>query len=118
MALHQSRQHLHDSEEQALVDAMLSPLPKHHFPGAGREGDSTVQLLKEELLLDGNSKQNLATFCQTYQAQSAMELMALGVDKNLIDKDEYPQTAELESRCVSMMADLWNAPGAAVDRYQ
>ena len=43
-----------------------------------------------------------------------MELMALGVDKNLIDKDEYPQTAELESRCVSMMADLWNAPGAAV----
>ena len=40
--------------------------------------------------------------------------MALGVDKNLIDKDEYPQTAELERRCVSMMADLWNAPGAAV----
>ena len=114
VALHQSRHHLNDSEEQALVDAMLTPLPKHHFPGEGREGNSTVQLLKEELLLDGNSKQNLATFCQTYQAQSAMELMALGVDKNLIDKDEYPQTAELESRCVSMMADLWNAPGAAI----
>ena len=90
VALHQSRHHLRDSEEQALVDAMLSPLPKHHFPGEGREGNTTVQLLKEELLLDGNSKQNLATFCQTYQAQSAMELMALGVDKNLIDKDEYP----------------------------
>ena len=43
-----------------------------------------------------------------------MELMALGVDKNLIDKDEYPQTAEVERRCVSMMADLWNAPGEAI----
>ena len=63
---------------------------------------------------DAPRKQNLATFCQTYQAPSAMELMSLGVDKNLIDKDEYPQTAELEKRCVSMMADLWNAPGAAV----
>ena len=44
-------------------------------------------------MLDGNSKQNLATFCQTYQDSAAMELMALGVDKNLINKDEYPQTA-------------------------
>ena len=43
-----------------------------------------------------------------------MELMALGVDKYLIDKDEYPQTAEVERRCVSMMADLWNAPGEAI----
>ena len=45
-----------------MISAMLSPLPEYYFPGAGREGDSTVQLLKEELLLDGNSKQNLATF--------------------------------------------------------
>ena len=68
VALHQSHHHLYAREEQMMVDSMISPLPKHHFPGAGREGDSTVQLLKEELLLDGNSKQNLATFCQTYQA--------------------------------------------------
>ena len=97
-----------------MVDAMVAPLPRNRFPVDGRSGDSTVQLLKEELLLDGNSKQNLATFCQTYQSPSVMDLMALGVDKNLIDKDEYPQTAEVERRCVSMMADLWNAPGEAV----
>jgi glutamate decarboxylase len=29
----------------------------------------------------------------------------------MIDKDEYPQTAELEERCVRMLARLWNAPG-------
>ena len=112
--IHRSRHHLIDSGEQALVDAMVDPLPRDHFPADGRAADTTVQLLKEELLLDGNSKQNLATFCQTYQGSAAMELMALGVDKNLIDKDEYPQTAEVERRCVSMMADLWNAPGEAI----
>ena len=114
MGIHRSRHHLLDSEEQTLVDAMVAPLPRDRFPVGGRPDDTTVQLLTQELLLDGNSKQNLATFCQTYQSASAMELMALGVDKNLIDKDEYPQTAEVERRCVSMMADLWNAPGEAI----
>tara|TARA_B100002052_G_scaffold265714_1_gene262444 strand:+ start:175 stop:1566 length:1392 start_codon:yes stop_codon:yes gene_type:complete len=114
VGLHHSSQHLLDSEEQALVDAQVAPLPQKRFPSGGRSSDTTVQLLKEELLLDGNSKQNLATFCQTYQASSAMQLMDLAVDKNLIDKDEYPQTAEIERRCVSMMADLWNAPGESV----
>jgi glutamate decarboxylase len=36
--------------------------------------------------------------------------MAECVDKNMIDKDEYPQTAELEGRCVRILADLWHAP--------
>ena len=30
------------------------------------------------------------------------------MDKNLIDKDEYPQTADVEKRCVNMIANLWN----------
>ena len=98
MGIHRSRHHLIDRGEQALVDAMGDPLPRDRFPVDGRAAETTVPLLKEELLLDGNSKQNLATFCQTYQGSAAMELMALGVDKNLIDKDEYPQTAEVECR--------------------
>jgi glutamate decarboxylase len=40
----------------------------------------------------------------------AHKLMAETLDKNMIDKDEYPQTAELEMRCVHMLADLWHAP--------
>lgn len=35
--------------------------------------------------------------------------MDISINKNLIDKDEYPQTAELEQRCVSIIANLWNA---------
>jgi glutamate decarboxylase len=40
----------------------------------------------------------------------AERLMAECVDKNMIDKDEYPQTADLEGRCVRILANLWHAP--------
>ena len=36
--------------------------------------------------------------------------MDLAIDKNMVDKDEYPLTAEIELRCVHMLADLWNSP--------
>ena len=70
------------------------------------------QAISDELLLDGNARQNLATFCQTWEEPQVHQLMDLCIDKNLIDKDEYPQTAELERRCVQMLAGLWNAPEA------
>ena len=43
--------------------------------------------------------------------------MADCLDKNMIDKDEYPQTAEFEMRCVNILSRLWHAPDAvAVNR--
>ena len=36
--------------------------------------------------------------------------MAECAQKNMIDKDEYPQTAELEHRCVNILGHLWHAP--------
>src|SRR6195952_2776074 len=66
--------------------------------------------IRDELLLDGSARLNLATFVTTWMEPQARALMAECVDKNMIDKDEYPQTAELERRCISMLADLWHAP--------
>lgn len=84
-------------------------LPSHDFPDAEMRPTDAFQAVHDELILDGNSRQNLATFCQTWEEPEVHALMDLCIDKNLIDKDEYPQTAELERRCVSMLADLWNA---------
>ena len=61
-------------------------------------------------MLDGNSRLNLATFVTTWMEPEAKKLMEQTFDKNMIDKDEYPQTAEIEVRCVRMIADLWHAP--------
>jgi glutamate decarboxylase len=67
-------------------------------------------LVHDELMLDGNSRMNLATFCQTWGDEYVHKLMDECLDKNMIDKDEYPQTAEIENRCVHILADLWNSP--------
>ncbi len=90
--------------------AFRAPLPKSQFPVAGRAPRAAYAAIRDELLLDGNARQNLATFCQTWEEPELHQLMDDCIDKNMVDKDEYPQTAEIEARCVRMLADLWNAP--------
>ncbi|MDX2604003.1 glutamate decarboxylase [Streptomyces caniscabiei] len=98
------------------VGGMAEAPPKHRLPDAPLAPSTAYQLVHDELMLDGNSRLNLATFVTTWMEPEAGVLMGECRDKNMIDKDEYPRTAELERRCVSMLADLWNAPdpGAAV----
>lgn len=85
-------------------------LPKNQFPIKERDPRNVFSAVRDELMLDGNSRQNLATFCQTWVDDEIRDLMDLSIDKNMIDKDEYPQTAEIENRCVHMLADLWHSP--------
>ncbi len=92
---------------------LAEALPKSEFPAAERSPRAVFAAVRDELMLDGNSRQNLATFCQTWVDDEIKDLMALAIDRNMIDKDEYPQTAEIEARCVSMIADLWSAPDVA-----
>ncbi len=88
-------------------------IPKYKIPDQEREPRHAYQAVHDELMLDGNSRQNLATFCQTWVDEEIHKLMDESIDKNMIDKDEYPQTAEIEARCVHMLADLWNSPDSA-----
>ncbi|OLF10639.1 glutamate decarboxylase [Actinophytocola xinjiangensis] len=89
------------------------PLPRRRMPHQSNDPQAVYHLLRDELELDGNAAQNLATFCTTWGDDQIHRLMDLGLTKNMIDKDEYPQTAEIESRCVHMLADLWNCPNSA-----
>ncbi|MEY2984135.1 MAG: hypothetical protein RLZZ568_752 [Cyanobacteriota bacterium] len=104
--------HLLDDEIYASTDLAVA-LPKYKFPTQEHDPRHVYQAVHDELMLDGNARQNLATFCQTWVEPEVHQLMDECVDKNMIDKDEYPQSAELESRCVHMLADLWNSPNAA-----
>ncbi|AFY29504.1 glutamate decarboxylase [Cyanobium gracile] len=85
-------------------------LPKNHFPSREHNPRAVFAAIRDELMLDGNSRQNLATFCLTWVEDEVHALMDLCIDKNIEDKDEYPQTAEIEARCARMVADLWHAP--------
>jgi glutamate decarboxylase len=90
-----------------------SNVPKYKLPDHSMAPSSAYNLIHDELLLDGNARQNLATFCTTWVEPEIRRLMDESIDKNMIDKDEYPQTAEIENRCVHILADLWHSPHAA-----
>lgn len=109
MALHQidSSEINQDIYAEPISDIAL---PKYQFPTKRQDPSVIAQLIKDELMMDGNARQNLATFCTTWMEPQVHEIMDLCVDKNMIDKDEYPQTAEIESRCVHMLAKLWHSP--------
>ena len=84
--------------------------PSSRCPSTAPGPTPSYRLIHDELLLDGSSRLNLATFVTTWMEPEADRLMAEAFDKNMIDKDEYPQTAEIERRCVNMVAHLFNAP--------
>jgi glutamate decarboxylase len=90
--------------------AMAEPVPKYALPDGEMTPQTAYQLIHDELMLDGNARLNLATFVTTWMEPEAERLMAETFDKNMIDKDEYPQTAEIETRCVNMIARLFNTP--------
>lgn len=85
-------------------------IPKERMPQNSMASEVAYRLIKDDLLDEGNARQNLATFCQTYMDDEAVKLMSETLEKNAIDKSEYPETAELENRCVNMIANLWNVP--------
>jgi glutamate decarboxylase len=106
---HQNRRHNRTLPLPAIQggDAEM-PIDRLGDGGVGTE--AAYELISSELLLDGQARLNLATFVTTWMPALGAKLMAETADKNVIDKDEYPQTAEIEARCVNILADLWNAP--------
>src|SRR4051812_9856937 len=88
-------------------------VPRDRVPDGPMLPQTAYQIVLDEVMLDGNARFNLATFVTTWMDEEADQLYAATVDKNMIDKDEYPQTADIEARCVRMLGDLWHAPHAA-----
>jgi glutamate decarboxylase len=120
MALHRGRRRAGVERPRLSVNPFFGPAdpvggiaaapPRDRLPDGPMAPHSAYQFVHDELMLDGTSRLNLATFVTTWMEPHASKLMGECLDKNMIDKDEYPRTAELEQRCVAILADLWNAP--------
>jgi len=111
--------HKQVDEKEALAELDINPvyyreksceIPRYKLAEHGVLPRTALQVVRDELILDGNARLNLATFVTTWMEPEAEELFAECAAKNMIDKDEYPQTAELEKRCVNIMGSLWHAP--------
>ena len=111
-----TRQSMHGRHAHPLPPPVHHPeadgceVPCHHLPDEGLGSAAAYDLITAELLLDGQARLNLATFVTTWMPRIAARLMAETADKNMVDKDEYPQTAEIEARCVRILTRLWNSP--------
>jgi glutamate decarboxylase len=85
--------------------------PADDFPDAGMSALDAMRLVDEELVLEGDPNRNLATFVTTWMEPEAQRLIAENLYRNFIDHAEYPISAEIEQRCIRMLADLYHAPG-------
>jgi glutamate decarboxylase len=115
MALHPAASDQGDTlhvRPQLVRPGHSGAVPKDRLPDAGMDPQAAYQFVHDELLLDGRARLNLATFVTTWMEPQARVLIDECLSKNMIDKDEYPQTAELERRCVAILAGLWGADDA------
>jgi glutamate decarboxylase len=90
---------------------LIEGAPDNEIPAEGMAPIAARRLIAEEMVLDGIPERNLATFVTTWMEPEAQEIIAESLDRNFIDHAEYPRTAEIEQRCIRMLANLFNAPG-------
>jgi glutamate decarboxylase len=90
---------------------LLEPPPDNAMPEHGMRSVDAMRLIGEDLILDGIPQRNLATFVTTWMEPEAQRIIAENLHRNFIDHAEYPQTAEIEQRCIRILADLFHAPG-------
>ena len=110
-------EHVQDAADATVAPlfgsrTMIEPIPRFRLPEAEMEPQAAYQLIHDELSLDGNPLLNMASFVTTWMEPEVTKLMTETLPKNFIDADEYPQTAEIERRCVSIIADLFHAPAS------
>ena len=111
---------IHKKKMESEADKTIKPpkfitkeegkeIPKYKISERPMSAREAYQIVYDECMLDGNARLNLATFVTTWMEPEVKQLMMETMDKNMIDKSEYPQTTEIEKRCVNIIADLWNS---------
>ena len=89
---------------------IVEDVPADRLPDSGMTAVDAMRLIAEEIVLDGEPARNLATFVTTWMEPEAQRVIAANLHRNFIDHAEYPRTAEIEQRCIRMLADLFHAP--------
>ena len=104
----------HSAEQAELLYGnrfLVEDAPGDGFPAGGMSAVDAMRMVGEELMLEGEPYKNLATFVTTWMEPEAQRIISENLYRNFIDHAEYPITAEIEQRCIRMLADLFNAPG-------
>lgn len=68
------------------------------------------QMVLDILELNMNPRLNMCSWLTTHMEAEAEEIISRSLYINAIDAVEYPSAAKMAQRCVTMLANLWNAP--------
>ena len=98
-------------QAQAGNTFLLDEAPDRAMPEEPMSPVAAMRLIDQEVVLDGIPERNLATFVTTWMEPEAQHVISENLHRNFIDHAEYPRTAEIEQRCIRMLAELFNAPG-------
>ena len=85
--------------------------PDHAIPDDPMPPVAAMRLVGQELAVEGIPERNLATFVTTWMEPEARQVIDDNLHRNFIDHAEYPQTFEIQQRCIRMLAELFHAPG-------
>jgi glutamate decarboxylase len=90
---------------------LVAEAPKRAIPETAMTPVAAMRLVTQELAVEGIPERNLATFVTTWMEPEARQVIDENLHRNFIDHAEYPMTAEIEQRCIRMLAELFHAPG-------
>lgn len=91
-------------------EEMMRPAPTMTIPEHPTTPEIAYRMVKDETYAETQPRLNLATFVATYMDEYATRLMNEAVSMNYIDQTEYPRVAVMASRCINILANLWNTP--------
>jgi glutamate decarboxylase len=105
--------HRADDHDSTLFGGhfLTQEVPSTSFPESGMTPTDAGRLLDDDLAIEGDPWRNLATFVTTWMEPEAKRIIAENLHRNFIDHAEYPISADIEQRCIRMLADLFHAPG-------
>ena len=91
-------------------EEMSRPAPTMTIPEEMTTPEIAYHMVKDETYAQTAPRLNLATFVTTYMDEYATRLMNEAISMNYIDQTEYPRVAVMASRCINIIANLWNTP--------
>ncbi|KAJ5954299.1 hypothetical protein N7501_008578 [Penicillium viridicatum] len=90
-----------------------SSTPQHvtvSIPDKGLSDEVVGELLQKHMAADIPPSHDLGRFTTTKFDETAINIMVAGSLRNQPCIEEYPSLADFREKCVSMLANLWNAP--------
>jgi glutamate decarboxylase len=82
-------------------------IPKGRLPESPMAADVAAGIIRSRLLLDGRAALNLATFCTTSAEPELEKIYADTAPINLMNREEYPASSDIEEECINALAGLW-----------